>query len=240
MIGCECEVCRSESTFNKRLRSSVILSYNGKFVLIDTTPDLRTQLLNNPVPHIDAVLFTHHHADHLFGIDDIRIFNRIQKSSIPCFGSKLTIDTLRKSFDYIFNGYTPKGGGLPSLELYELDSGISFDLFAKEIIPVPIMHGNLEIYGYRWDKIAYITDCSFISDTSLSMLEKLDILVINGLRYKPHPTHHSIPDAINIVTKLQPKKAYLTHISHEIDHIKVNSELPENIYLAYDGLVLNI
>lgn len=240
VIGCKCEVCKSDSPFNKRLRSSVIISYNGKNILIDTTPDLRTQLLNYPVDQINAVLYTHHHADHLFGIDDIRIFNKIQKSSIPCYGSKATIDVFKRNFDYIFNQTTPKGGGLPDLELYTLNDNVAFDLFCKTIIPVPIMHGNLPIFGYRWEKIAYITDCSFIPDKSMSILEELDTLVINGLRFTPHPTHHSIFDAINISQKLNPKRTYLTHISHEIDHLKVTSDLPPNIFLAHDGLVLEI
>ncbi|RJP56938.1 MAG: MBL fold metallo-hydrolase [Candidatus Auribacter fodinae] len=239
MIGCDCEVCRSFSSYNKRLRSSILVSYNGRNVLIDTTPDLRYQMLRCGERHIDAVLFTHFHADHLFGLDDVRIFNHIQKSSIPCYGNAQTVDVIQRAFDYIFNPDTPKGGGLPKLELYEMNGHI--DLFGEQVVPIEVLHGSVPILGFKWDNFAYITDCSDMPDQAVEVLRGIDTLVLNGLRYRPHSTHFSIEQACTLITeRIKPKRAYLTHISHDVDHDNIQVTLPDNVSLAYDELVLDI
>lgn len=239
MIGCDCKVCRSSFSENKRLRSSILVSYNDRNILIDTTPDLRTQMLRADVRHVDAVLFTHHHADHLFGLDDVRIFNHLQNSSIPCYGNKITVDAVCQAFEYVFNPNTPKGGGLPRLEIHRFDSPV--DLFGRTVIPIPVYHGTLPILGFRWANFAYITDCSDIPAESLNLVKGVDTLVLNGLRYRTHPTHFSIGQAIDIIQQhIKPKRAYLTHISHDIDYHDLEIELPESIELAYDGLIIDI
>lgn len=238
MIGCTCDVCVSDAPENKRLRSSVIVSYNGKNILIDTPPDLRTQMLMYNIQHIDAVLFTHHHADHVFGLDDIRIYNKIQKSPISCYASERTFSVLKKSFDYIFDPATPRGGGIPELTFTIIDK--PFHLFDEMITPVPVLHGDLPILGFRWNKFAYITDCSVMPEDSLTLLTGLDVLVLNGLRYRPHITHYSIEQAVEIIKRVNPGKAYLTHISHDVDHNNLKIELPRTIELAYDGLKIAV
>ncbi len=238
MIGCDCMVCESDDPKNKRLRSSIQVSYNGRSVIVDTSPDLRLQVLNNGVDRVDAILFTHYHADHLFGLDDVRIFNSIQKSSIPCYSLPSTIDFIRKSFHYIFDPNTPRGGGLPQLSLCPIEE--TFTLFDENVVPVPVMHGDLDIIGFRWDKFAYITDCSYMPDSSIKLIEGVDVLVLNALRYRPHITHNSISDSLDLIKRINPKKAYLTHMSHDVEHESLNKTLPDNINLAYDGLVLDV
>jgi len=238
MIGCDCMVCKSDDPKNKRLRSSIQVSYNGRSVMIDTSPDLRLQVLNNGVNRVDAILFTHYHADHLFGLDDVRIFNSIQKSPISCYSSASTIDFIRKSFHYIFDPDTPRGGGLPELNLCPVEE--TFSLFDEDVVPVPVMHGDIDILGFRWDKFAYITDCSYMTDSSIKLVEGVDILALNALRYRPHITHNSISDSLELIKRIKPKKAYLTHMSHDVEHETVNKTLPDGINLAYDGLVLDV
>ncbi|MCD6459716.1 MBL fold metallo-hydrolase [bacterium] len=238
VIGCECEVCRSSSSRNKRLRSSLLITIDSKNILIDTTPDIRAQLLKTKIKHLDAILFTHYHADHILGLDDVRIFNRIQKTSIPCFALKNTIDTIKTIFEYAFNPNTPEGGGLPQLTLNIVKD--SFDLFGTQITPVPILHGNLSIIGFKWKNFAYVTDCSFMPEDSKKLLYKINTLVLNGLRYRPHSTHYSISESLDVIKQIQPKRAYLTHISHDVDHENLKINLPDNVKIAYDRLTFKI
>jgi len=238
VIGCECAICQSTSPRNKRLRSSLLISIDNKNILIDTTPDIRTQLLKTQTKHLDAILFTHYHADHILGLDDVRIFNRIQKETIPCFALNNTIETIQSIFGYAFDPKTPEGGGLPKLTLHTIDK--PFDLFGKTVTPVHVLHGKLPIIGFKWNNFAYVTDCSFMPEESKKLLYKIDTLVLNGLRYRPHSTHFSIGESLEIIKEIQPKRAYLTHLSHDVDHENLEIKLPDNVQIAYDNLSLKI
>lgn len=235
VIGCSCPVCLSTDSRNNRLRPSILIGLEGKNLLIDTATDFRTQALRFGVGHLDAVLFTHWHADHVFGLDDIRIFNAYQKNIIPCYGNKETVGHLRNIFSYAFET-TQEGGGKPRIELMPIHE--KFELFGRRVEPVEVYHGRLKILGYRLGRMAYVTDCSKIPEKSMDRLKNLDVLILGALRYTPHPTHFSLDEALRIVDRLAPGKAYLTHLSHAFDHDKTNHELPDHVSLAYDGLRL--
>lgn len=238
VVGCNCSVCTSPLRENKRLRCSALVTYNGKNILIDTSPDLRTQMLNGSISQLDAILFTHHHADHLFGLDDIRIFNRIQHAKIPCFAPQKTVDMIYRNFDYIFKPPPLSDGGIPQIEIITVHK--PFVLYDRTIVPIPVYHGKLPILGFRIGSLAYITDCSFIPETSMTLLEGVELLVLNGLRYTPHVAHYSIEEAVRVIEVLKPKTAYLTHISHDVDHDNIHFPLPDYIQLAYDGLAVRV
>lgn len=233
MIGCKCRVCTSSDRRNRRLRTSAIVSIDDKHILIDTTPELRLQCLSNNIERVDAVLFTHAHADHIFGLDDIRRFNDIQDASIPCFGSAETLATIRKTFEYIFVA-TQEGGGKPRIKLRVVDG--TFDAVGVQVTPIPVQHGKIGVLGYRIGDFAYITDCSFVPERSMELLQNLDVLVIGALRHQPHETHFSLSQAISIAEELSPSKTYFVHMSHGLEHVQTSKELPSGIHLAYDGL----
>lgn len=235
MIGCKCPVCTSSDTRNRRLRTSAIIELSEKHILIDTTPEFRLQCLANNVERIDAVLFTHAHADHIFGLDDIRRFNELQDSSIPCYGSADTLTTVSKVFEYIFVP-TQIGGGKPKIDLVEVSG--PFEAAGVPIIPIPAMHGNVPVYGYRIGGLGYLTDVSWISEESKDLLRGLDVLVLGVLRRESHETHLTLEKGIRLTQELAPEKAYYVHMSHGLDHEKTNLELPQGIELAFDGLAV--
>ncbi|KMP12085.1 beta-lactamase [Candidatus Nitromaritima sp. SCGC AAA799-C22] len=237
-LCCDCDVCRSGDPKNKRLRSSILIRENGSHLLVDTSTDLRQQCLQNGISHINYVLYTHHHADHVHGIDELRSFNYFNNAVIPCYGNKDTISEIRTKFDYIFNGTTQVGGGLPKLTLNTVD-GEAFELGGVAVTPLNILHGRLTILGYKFNNCAYVTDCSGIPDESRDKLKGLDLLILNALGFEPHPTHFSLGQALEAVEELQPKRTILTHINHKFDHRKVSAGLPENVELAYDGMVVS-
>lgn len=236
-IGCDCPVCSSSSVKNKRLRSSLFLSSGEKSILIDTSTDLRQQALLYGIRRIDAVLFTHSHADHVHGIDELRSFNHIQNGRIPCYANKETIANIRRIFYYIFDDGTQVGGGIPQLDMFVVEN--AFELFGLKIQPVPVIHGRLEILGYRIGDMAYITDCSEFPASSLAYIENLDAMFINALRPEPHRTHFNISQALDLLEKARPKRGILTHLGHQIDY-HGEYRLPENVELAYDGMVLDL
>lgn len=238
-LCCPCGVCRSDDPRNKRLRSSVLLENNGFNLLIDTSTDLRRQCLDNGITHVDGVLYTHHHADHVHGIDELRVFNFFHKKPIPCYGNAMTLAAIRRNFDYIFNGHKPMGGGVPQLTPIILDSQ-PLELGGMRIQPVDITHGNLTILGYRVNNLAYVTDCSGIPNSSKDKLKGLDVLVLNALGFEPHPTHFCLEDALAAIEELKPRRAILTHINHKFDHETVNRSLPDNVELAYDRMVVEV
>ncbi len=236
-IGCGCAVCRSPNPRDKRTRPSILLQYGGHSVVIDTTPDFRAQALRADLRRLDAVLFTHAHADHILGLDDVRPFNFRQQASIPIYGSRQTIETIRRVFAYVFDHGDPVSA-IPQLQVNVLEGPL--DLFGVTFVPVPVMHGKLEILGFRFGGAAYCTDFSLIPEASIPQLEDLDILFLDALRHEPHPTHCTVEQALAYVERLRPRRAFFTHICHDLDHDKTNATLPEHVRLSYDGLQLEV
>ena len=237
MVGCECRVCTSENPKNSRTRSSIIITDGEYNILIDAATELRIQCLKNSVKRLDAVLLTHSHADHVLGFDDLRHFNRIQKTNIPVYGSAETVNSIYRMFSYAFREVS-SNGSKPKVTLIPIDGTIN--LSGKEIIPVDVMHGQEKVTAYRFDKFAYVTDVSQIPQDSVEKLMGLDILIIAALRNRPHEKHLSIEQAISVVSKLKPKQTFFTHIAHDIEHEETDKTLPAGIKLAYDGLSVEV
>jgi phosphoribosyl 1,2-cyclic phosphate phosphodiesterase len=233
-IGCDCKVCTSDDVRDKRLRPSIFIRYGGRGVLIDTTPDFRQQALRAKIERLDAILFTHSHADHIMGLDDVRPFNYRQGGVIPIYGSEETLGNIQNAFSYIFDSAKPESS-IPKLTS-NIINGASFELHGLEFTPIPLQHGRGTVYGFRFGGAAYLTDHSDIPDASMEMLHDLDVLFLDALRYKPHPTHSTVERSLEYVEKLEPNRAYFTHICHDLQHRRVESLLPPNVHLAYDGL----
>lgn len=231
MIGCKCAVCASTNPKDRRTRPSALLQYAGRNVLIDTAVDLREQLLAADVGHVDAVLYTHAHADHIFGFDDLRAIGR--KGAVPLYADAHAAQVICDTFRYAFDG-GDKPSEIPRVSLNVIDG--PFDLFGEHVWPIELLHGKLPVLGYRVRDVAYLTDCSAIPDASLRMLGNLDVLVLDAVRFRPHPTHFSVDEALEVISILKPKRAFLTHLCHDIDHDTVSAMLPSNVALAYDGL----
>ena len=237
-LGCSCAVCHSEDPKDNRLRPSIMLQYHGRTVLIDTTPDFRQQALRERIARIDAILFTHSHADHTMGLDDVRPLNLRQKQEIPIYGSAETLATIQCSFNYIFENDNPEST-IPKLSVHPLPSeGVS--LFGLSFEPILLHHGRALVYGYRFGDAAYLTDHSDIPEDSIEKLGSLDVLFLDALRHKPHPTHTTVKQALAYVEKLQPKRAYFTHISHDLPHQETERSFPSGVHLAYDGLRITV
>jgi phosphoribosyl 1,2-cyclic phosphate phosphodiesterase len=235
-VGCHCAVCSSTDPRDNRLRPSILISYGGYNVLVDTTPDLRTQALRAGIERLSAVLFTHAHADHMMGLDDVRPFNFRQSGDIPVYAAPDTMASIRRSFPYIFDG-AQKVTNIPHIDPRLID-GTAFDLFGLEFVPIPIFHGPQPIYGFRFGNAAYLTDHSEIPESSMELLRGLDVIFLDALRYKPHPTHSTVDQSIKTVEKLGVRRAFFTHIGHDLGHERAESMLPPHIRLAYDGLEL--
>ncbi len=238
VVGCRCRVCTSDNAKNKRLRQSVKIETNGKVVLIDTTPDLRLQLLRDPIPRLDFILFTHSHADHMMGLDDIRPFNFWQRESIHAFANPKTAKAIRRAFSYIWNE-SQMGGGKPQLDLHEVEESFSHE--GIDIVPIPVTHGDWTIFGFRIGDFAYITDTNGIPESSMRLLEGVRILALDGLRpAPPHPTHFTIDEAVDCAARIGAQTTYLIHLTHEVDHDSFEATLPASVRLAYDGLRLEL
>jgi phosphoribosyl 1,2-cyclic phosphate phosphodiesterase len=238
MIGCRCEVCRSNDPRDQRMRTSVAVHWADRAVLIDTTPELRLQCLACDITRVDAILFTHQHADHVAGLDDLRRFNALQRTALPCYGNPATLDVLQRMFPYAFSDDPSYPSAKPRLTHHAIDGPL--DLFGMQITPVPLLHGQLPILGYRFGRFAYCTDCSRIPEESRSLLADLDVLVLDALRRRPHPTHMNLEQAIATAREIGAKKTLFTHIAHELMHEPVNAELPAAMALAYDGQVVEV
>ncbi len=240
-LGCSCRVCRSDDPRDRRTRSSVLLSAGGRNVVIDTSPDFRAQALREGVDRLDGVVYTHGHADHILGLDDIRPFNLKQKSEIPLYGSPDTLATLQRTFAYIFN---PNAySSLPLVRLATIDG--PFDPFGLpeekfELVPVPARHGPLGVLGFRLGPFAYLTDFSAVPEESMPLLAGLDVLILDALRHMPHPMHSTVEQSLGLVEKLRPRRAWFTHIAHELSHKETDQTLPEHVRLAYDGLQFEV
>lgn len=236
-IACHCPVCLSEDPKNRRYRCSVLLQYADRSVVIDTATEFRLQAIRAGMAHLDAILFTHSHADHIGGLDDVRSFSERQGQPIPCYGNLQALEDIRRRFEYIFTS-TQWGGGKPRLELTPVSA--PFDLFGLEIVLVPVLHGCLTVYGYRFGSAAYVTDCNAIPESSMDLLKGLDLLVLDALRWCPHPTHFNVEQALEVAERLRPARTYLTHLTHDLDYSCTNALLPPGVELAYDGLKLQI
>lgn len=239
MIGCTCATCRSTDPRDQRLRPSIHVAVAGRAsILIDTSPDLRQQALRHHLTRIDAVLFTHSHADHILGFDELRRFNVMQGGPMPCYADAATWETLRRTFYYVFDGHERQGGGIPQVEAHLIDgplqaSGISWT-------PVPLLHGTRPILGFRSGGFAYLTDASAIPDASWPLIDGVDTLIINALRHRLHPTHFSLTEALAAVARIAPRHTFLTHMCHDLPHAETSAQLPGGVELLYDGLVLDV
>ncbi len=251
-IGCDCPVCSSTDPRDRRTRPSILIDVGEpdnrlefgavatavRFVLVDTSTDLRAQALVNNIRRVDAILFTHPHADHVFGIDEVRRFNAVQRSSIPVMAAPHTLAEIRRTFEYIFHPPPAYGGGVPKLVPFAI--GGPFMLGGLEFVPIPLMHGPMPILGFRVGAFAYLTDCNQIPTESWPLLEGVRTLVLDALRDRPHSTHFSIDEALGVVARVRPQRTYFTHIAHDLSHQATCARLPAGVELAYDGQVLEI
>lgn len=239
VIGSQHEVCKSVDKKDKRLRVSMWIKWDEISIVIDCGPDFRQQMLTSGCQKIDAILFTHEHADHTAGLDDIRPYF-FKQGNIPVYAHLRVIENLKKRFDYIFENDN-KYPGAPGVTEIEVVNNNNILIQNKEIVPINLMHGNLQVFGYRFDNFAYLTDVKSISNQEIVKLQNLEILVINALRIEPHSTHFNLEEALEFIKLIAPKKAYLTHVSHLLGfHEKVEKTLPENVFLAYDNLKITI
>lgn len=249
-VGCPCAVCHSTDPLDKRTRASVLLSFRSRTlgrayersIVIDTTPDFRYQALRAELTRLDAVVFTHGHADHILGLDDIRPFNLKQQAVLPLYASQETLGILRSTFAYIFDG-KPTQSTVPSVALNPIDGPLT--LFGLTLTPVPAMHGEMDVLGFRIGRAAYLTDFSQIPDSSKALLRGLDDLILDALRYTPHPMHSTVDQSLALVDELKPRRAWFTHICHDLPHAETNARLanhagPSPVQLAYDGLSFEV
>jgi len=234
-LGCTCKVCTSPDPHDNRTRPSITVAYEGHVVLIDTTPDFRAQAIREKLSRIDAILYTHAHADHILGLEDVRPLSFRNPEKIPLYAYPETAAQIQNSFNYIFNP-DPDYTTLARVELRPLNGELV--LFGAHFLPVRLLHGKAEIYGFRFGHAAYLTDFSEIPEDSMSLLRDLDILFLDALRHRPHPTHSNVEHSLGLVEQLRPKRAFFTHISHDLGHEETNAALPPNVRLAYDGLKL--
>ncbi|MDA1092550.1 MAG: MBL fold metallo-hydrolase [Acidobacteria bacterium] len=239
VIGCDCETCQSTDSRDRRWRPSIYVELaDGTRVLVDTTPDFRTQALTYGVTGVDLILFTHYHVDHIMGLDDVRPFNFRQAAAIPCLGDASTLGALRRVFAYVWETSSPRGGGLPRLLLVQVTG--QFSLGGARVVPVPLFHGAQTILGYRIDNFAYLTDCNRIPETSFALLGDLDVLVLDALRHRPHPTHFSVSEAVETAARIGARQTYFTHMCHDLPHAETCASLPAGVTLAHDGLVVEV
>jgi riboflavin kinase/FMN adenylyltransferase len=236
-IGCRCEVCTSTDPRDKRLRPSILLRYSGRNVVIDTGPDFRAQVLRAGIDRLDAIVYTHAHADHILGLDDVRPFNFRQREPIPVYATQATLEVLQRVFQYAFD---PEPQSMvPKLDLRVLN-GEPFDLFGLSFEPIRLDHGHSAVFGFRLGAAAYLTDHSAIPEESKARLHGLDVLFLDALRYRPHPTHTTVADALKLVEELQPRRVFFTHMCHDLGHTKTEESLPAHVRLAYDGLEIAV
>lgn len=239
MIGCACAVCQSTDPRDRRSRPSIHIAVaDGPSILVDTSTDLRQQVLANRIARVDAILFTHSHADHVMGLDDVRRFNVMQGGAIAAFADERTAADLRRTFSYIFSPSGEMGGGIPEVALSTVTG--PFTIGAVCVQPVPLFHGSRPILGYRLGTFAYLTDCNRLPDEAWPLLDGLDVLVLDALRHKPHPTHFTVAEALAVVERVKPRQTYFTHMCHKLPHAATNASLPPGVELAYDGLVVTI
>jgi phosphoribosyl 1,2-cyclic phosphate phosphodiesterase len=236
VIGCPCDVCHSSDPRDQRGRTSAVVYTNGKTFLIDAATELRIQALREGLDHVDSILFTHAHADHTGGFDDLRRFNEMQQRHLPVYTGAETAAMLQERFAYAFTDAFPFYGGKPDLILNVVDGPFTAD--GVDITPIPVWHGSMPVLGYRFGDLAYVTDAKRIPDESMALLQGVDVLVLNALRDRPHPTHLSLQEAVEVVGQIRPRAAYLIHLSHEISHVTASALVPDGVEIAWDGLTV--
>ena len=240
-IGCGCAVCRSADPRDKRTRSGAAVQANGATILIDTPPELRLQLIAAGLTSVDAVVYTHEHADHVNGIDDLRMFSVRGRRALPVYGPVETLERLRRGFPYIFDGETAfEGTSKPELETHPVEPGRLVTIAGLEVLPLAFQHGNLRVFGYRFGGLAYLTDVKAVPPAERDRLHGLDVLAINALWWRAHPTHLSIGEAVETARAIGAGRTYLTHLTHETGYAALAAELPPGVFPAYDGLTVEI
>jgi phosphoribosyl 1,2-cyclic phosphate phosphodiesterase len=239
MIGCDCKVCTSSDPRDQRTRCSIFVEFGGRVVLIDTTPDFRFQALRSKMPRLDAILFTHQHADHIMGLDDVRPFNFRQGGHIPVYGDQETSASIARIFPYVLSQANTLSSR-PKLDLHEFSGRESISIQGLDFLPIALHHGEGTTWGFRFGKAAYLTDHNVIPEESLALLQGLDVLFLDALRHKPHPTHSHLSQSLKYVEKLKPNRAFFTHICHDLQHVGTESLLPAHVRLAFDGLQIQV
>jgi phosphoribosyl 1,2-cyclic phosphate phosphodiesterase len=237
-VGCTCEVCHSTDPRDNRLRPSIAIRYGGYSVIVDTTPDFRAQVLRARIMRLDAILYTHAHADHILGLDDVRPFNYRQRAPIPIYGNAETLEAIQRVFRYAFDP-EPTESSVPKLDLHVMD-GEPFDLLGLQFTPIRLAHGRGTTIGFRFGQAAYLTDHSDIPESSLASLQNLDVLFLDALRHRVHPTHTTVARALEWVEQLKPRRAFFTHMCHDLPHASTEASFPPHVRLAYDGLELEV
>ena len=237
VIGCRCAVCTSDDPRNRRLRPAALVELAAGTVLIDTATDLRQQALTYGIARVDAVLYTHAHADHIFGLDELRVYNFRQGTTIPCYGPASALAGVRRTFAYAFEP-GQEGGGKPQIELLAVDG--PFELLGTRVVPVPVRHGEVEVFGYRFGRFAYVTDVNFIPEASFALLAGVEVLVLGALRYRPHTTHFSFAEAFSAAARIGARRTLLTHVAHDVDHAAPTVPLPPGVEIGHDGLVVEL
>jgi phosphoribosyl 1,2-cyclic phosphate phosphodiesterase len=237
MLGCDCDVCRSPNPRNHRYRCSVLIETRLGNILIDTTPELRLQLLREKVQKISAVLYTHYHADHMFGLDDVRPLCRFLDGPLPLYCNGEVEDKIREAFSYAFGPEADllSAGFIPKLTIRRIDED-PFEVLGQRVVPIPLLHAQFHVFGFRIDDVAYCTDVNRFPERSWPLLKGLKVLILDALRPRPHPGHLSLDQALEVIERVKPKEAYLTHMGHELEHESTNRLLPPGVKLAYDGL----
>lgn len=238
MIGCDCAVCQSSDPRDKRTRTSAVVRAQDKVLLIDTSTELREQALANDIRRIDAVLYTHAHADHLGGFDDLRRFNELNQAVLDVYVDAFTAHMLRTRFAYAFEHPFPFFGGKPDLRLNVFDG--PFEVLGIAVVPFQVPHGRWTVNGFRFGELVYLTDAKSVPPAALEAMRDADVLVINALRDRPHPVHLSLGEALEVIAEVKPRRAYLVHLSHDLGHEETSRQLPKGVFVAYDGLTVEV